>query len=160
MKNFSFVLAAILALTLSTFGTAAAQSKGARDGAQKQRHLSRQQRAGSRKSQYAPGGREAGRHTRWHEPRRHPRVNKRIWRMKGKHYRGATRGYRQHKRIHRGFRQQRRYYRGFHHPRRHRPRVHRIYSDRIYPVYEQSAGPSLGFDIETQDFRFSINKSE
>jgi hypothetical protein len=75
--------------------------------------------------------------------------------MKGKHYRGATRGYRQHRRIHRGFRQQRRYYRGFRHPRRHGPRVRRI-----YPVYEQSTGPSFGFDIETQDFRFSINKSE
>jgi len=155
MKNFSIVLAAILALTLSTFGTATAQPKGARDGAQKQRHLSGQQRAGSRKSQYARGGRDARPYTRWHEPRRHPGVNKRIWRMKGKHYRGATRGYRQHRRIHRGFRQQRRYYRGFHHPRRPGPRVRRI-----YPVYEQSTGPSLGFDIETQDFRFSINKSE
>lgn len=155
MKNFSIVLAAILALTLSSVGTAAAQPKGARDGAQKQRHLSGQQRAGSRKSQYARGGHDTRRYTRWHEPRRHPRVNKRIWRMKGKHYRGATRGYRQHRRLDRSFRQHRRYHRGFRHPRRHSPRVHRI-----YPVYEQSTGPSLGFDIETKDFRFSINKSQ
>ena len=50
MKNVSIVLAAILALTLTIFGTAAAQPKGGRDGAQKQRHTSSQQRAASRET--------------------------------------------------------------------------------------------------------------
>ena len=31
---------------------------------------------------------------------------------------------------------------------------------RIYPVYEQSPSRSLGIDVETEDFRFSVNRSE
>ena len=57
MKHFGIVLAAILALTLGTLGTAAAQPKGGRDGAQKQRHTSSQHRGGTRKFQHAiPAG--------------------------------------------------------------------------------------------------------
>ena len=145
MKSFSIVLAAILALTLSTFGTAQAQPKGGRDGAQKQRHTSSQQRGGTRKFQHAIPGRHAGRHTRWHDPRRSQRVNKRIWRMHGKRHRWAKRS----------FRQQRRYHRGFRHPRAHVPRVHRT-----YPVYEQFSSPSVGFEIETPEVRVKLHKSE
>ena len=145
MKNFGIVLAAILALTLGTLGTAAAQPKGGRDGAQKQRHTSSHQRGGTRKFQHAIPGRHAGRHTRWHDPRRSHRVNKRIWRMHGKRYRGAKRS----------FRQPRRYHRGFRHPRVHVPRVHRT-----YPVYEQSVSPSVGFEIETPEVRVKLHKSQ
>lgn len=126
MKNVSIVLAAILALTLTTFGTAAAQPKGGRDGAQKQRHTSSQQRAASRETRDAAGGRDTGRHSVWHDPRRSPHFNKRIWRMNGKYHRWAKRD----------FCQQRRFHRGFRHPRVHVPRV-----QRTYPVYAQSAGP-------------------
>ncbi|NCF28230.1 MAG: hypothetical protein GWP69_12665 [Gammaproteobacteria bacterium] len=152
MKNFSIALAAILALTLSTLGTAEAQRKDGRHQAQKQRQTSTQHRAGGRKFQHAAPGRQARQHGRWHNPRRLHRSSKAHWRMKGRHYR-AKPGYRRHQRFHRGY--QRRFYRGFRQPRRH----HR-YVRRIYPVYEQSPGHSLGLDIETEGFRFHVNKSE
>ena len=145
MKNFSIVLAAILALTLGSVGTAAAQPKGGRDGAQKQRHTSSQQRAGTQKFQHATGGRHGARQGRWHDPRRSPRMNKRIWRMHGKRHRWAKRGFRQHRRYHRGLR----------HPRVHVPRVYRT-----YPVYEQSFSPSVGFEIETPEVRVRVHKSQ
>ena len=148
MKNLSIALAAILVLTLSTLGTAEAQRKGGMPEAQKQRQTSTQHRAGPRKSQHAAAGRQIRQHGRWHDPRHSPRSSKRIWRMKGKHHR-AKRGYGRHGRFHRGF------HRGFRQPRRHYPHAYRI-----YPVYEQPPSRSLGIDVETKDFRFSVNRSE
>lgn len=60
----------------------------------------------------------------------------------------AKRHYRKHRRFH-----------GRVHPPHpaYRP-VYRAYPV-AYPVYEDSPSRSLGFDIETEGFRFSVNKS-
>jgi hypothetical protein len=144
MKNLGIALAVILALTLTTLATAEAQSKGRRHEAQKQRQTATQHRAAPRKFKHAAGGRQARHHGRWQDPRRLSRSSKRAWRMKGKHYR-AKRGYAKHRRFHRGF---------------HRPRRHNAHLHRIYPVYEQYSSHSMGLEIETEDFRFSVNRSE
>jgi len=80
-------------------------------------------------------------------------ASQRIWRMKGKQ-RAPRHGYRQHRPS----------YRDYRHPRRAHPhvrRIHRVY--RVYPVsepvYEDAPTRSLGLDIETEQFRFSVNKS-
>ena len=60
--------------------------------------------------------------------------------MHGKHRRWAKRSFRHHRRYHRGLRH---------------PRVYRT-----YPVYEQSFGPSVGFEIETPEVRVRVHKSQ
>lgn len=88
------------------------------------------------------------------------RSSKRIWRMKGKHY-GEHRGHRPGFRPRDGWRGKG-HYRGHgrhfrrHHHRRHHHRRHVEY---VYPVYDDTPAHSLGVDIETKDFRFSVNKS-
>lgn len=73
--------------------------------------------------------------------------SKRIWRMKSKHYRrhGA---YRLKYRVKPGFRKH-----------GHRRGHHARQVEYIYPSYDESPAESLGLDIETKDFRFSVNKS-
>jgi len=71
----------------------------------------------------------------------------RIWRMKGKRYRrhGA---YRPKYRVKPGFRKH------GHHRGHHARKV-----EYVYPAYDESPAENLGLDIETKDFRFSVNKS-
>ncbi len=186
MRNISIALAVIAALTLGALGTAEAQNKGRRDGAHKQRATSMQHRVSPRKFQPAVDHRQSrqrarirqgwqsgrldrkqvarlnrnqqhinkmerrfradGRYTR-HERRRMGRTldrsSRRIWRKKGHRYRAKS-GYRKHRYFHGGFRR----------PRRHHRHVYRV-----YPVYEQPPNYSFGLDIETEDFRFSVNES-
>ncbi len=186
MKNVSIALTVIAALTLGALGTAEAQNKGRRDGAHKQRPTSMQHRASPRKFQHAVDRRQARQHTRirqgWQSGRLNrkqvarlhgdqkrigrmerrfgtdghytrlerrlmgralDRSSKRIWRTKGNRYR-AKPGYRKHGHFRRGFRR----------PRRHHRHVYRV-----YPVYEQLPIHSFGLEIETEDFRFSVNES-
>lgn len=186
MRNVSMVLTVIGALALGALGTAAAQSKGRGEGVHKQRPTSMQHRASPRRFQHAVDRRQARQHARirhglksgrlnrkqvarLHRNQKHinkmerriradghitrnerrrmgralDRSSKRIWRMKGNHYR-AKPGYRQHRYFHGGFRR----------PRRHHRRVYRV-----YPVYEQFPSHSFGLEIETEDFRFSVNES-
>ncbi len=186
MRNVSIALTIIATLTLSALGTAEAQNKGRRDGAHKQSPTSMQHRASPRKFQHAVDRRQARQHGRtrqgWksgrlnrkqvarlhrnqkhinkmerrfradghytrHEPRRMGRAldrsSKRIWRMKGNRYR-AKPGYRKHRYFHGGFR---------------RPRRHHRHGYRVHPVYEQPTSHSFGLEVETEDFRFSVNES-
>jgi hypothetical protein len=71
--------------------------------------------------------------------------------MKGKRY-GRRGDHRPKYRVKRDFRR-RGHYRG--HRRGHHG--HRV--EYVYPVYDDSPAESLGLDIETKDFRFSVNKS-
>ena len=73
--------------------------------------------------------------------------SKRIWRMKGKRYRrhGA---YQPKYPVRSGFRKH-----GHH--RGHQARQ----VEYVYPAYDEFPAESLGLDIETNDFRFSVNKS-
>jgi hypothetical protein len=182
MKIHTIVFAVIAALTLGAFGTAGAKDHGAR----KDRQAAMQQRAGPRKFQRGVDHRQANQRARikqgWrsgdlnrkqvarlqgnqrqiakmerrfgsdgHYDRFERRIikhkldraSKRIWRMKGKHYR-ARPGYRGHRNFKHSYRR----------PYIHQPRVHRV-----YPVYEDAPARSLGVDIETEAFRFSVNKS-
>jgi len=89
-------------------------------------------------------------------------ASQRIWRMKGRHQ-APRHGYRQHTPRH-GYRKHGQFYRGNHRSRAHHPhvrRIHRVY--RVYPVsepvYEDAPTRSLGLEVETEQFRFSINKS-
>ncbi len=143
MKNVSIALTVIAALTLGALGTAEAQNKGRRDGAHKQRSTSMQHRASPRKFQHAVDPRQARQHERRRMGRALGHSNKRIWRMKGNRYR-AKPGYRKHRYFHRGLR---------------RPRRHHRHAYRLYPVYEQPPNYSFGLEIETEDFRFSVNES-
>jgi hypothetical protein len=102
-----------------------------------------QHRAGSLKEQRAAHRPRVNQYARALHKRVHARASKRIWRRKARHYR-AKPGYWHHRRLHQSFR-------GPHH------RGHQV--DRAYPVYEDSTGHSLGVDIETEGFRFSVNKS-
>ena len=81
------------------------------------------------------------------------RSSKRIWRMKGKHY-WRHGGYRPRFRVKHGFRKHGHYLGHSHHSRRHHRHV-----EHVYPVYDDTPAHSLGLDIETKDFRFSVNKS-
>lgn len=83
------------------------------------------------------------------------RSSKRIWRMKGKRY-GKHRGHRPRFRVKDGWRGKR-HYRG--HGRHFRRHHHRRHVQYVYPVYDDRPAHSLGVDIETKDFRFSVNKS-
>lgn len=76
--------------------------------------------------------------------------SKRIWRMKGKRY-GRRGDYRPKYRVKRDYRR-RGHHRGHH--GHHGQRV-----EYVYPPYDDSPAESLGLDIETKDFRFSVNKS-
>ncbi len=186
MRNISIALTVIAALTLGALGTAEAQNKGRRDGAHKQGPPSMQHRVSPRKFQHAISRRQARQHARirqgWqrgrlnrkqvarlhrnqkqfnkmerrfradghysrNERRRMGRAldhsNKRIWRMKGNRYR-----------VKPGYRKQRYFHGGFRRPRRHHRRVYRV-----YPVYEQPPSHSFGLEVETEDFRFSVNES-
>ena len=82
-----------------------------------------------------------------------PKSGKRIWRMKGKHY-WRHGGYRPRFRVKHGFRKHGHYLGHSHHSRRHHRHV-----EHVYPVYDDTPAHSLGLDIETKDFRFSVNKS-
>lgn len=182
MKIHTIVFAVMAALALSAFGTAQAREHGARKGGQ----AAIQHRAGPRKFQRKVDRRQANQHARikrgWrsgdlnrkqvarlqrnqrkigklerrfggdgHYNRYERRIikhklnraSKRIWRMKGKHYRGRP-GYGKHRRFKHSYRR----------PYVHRPRVRRVYR-----VYEEAPTRSLGVDIETEAFRFSIDKS-
>jgi len=186
MRNVSMVLTVIVALTLGTLGTAEADSKGRRGGAHKQGSTSVQHRASPRRFQHAVDRRQVRQHARirqglkggrlnrkqvarLHRNQKHinkmqrrfradgritrgerrrmgralDRSSKRIWRMKGNRYR-AKPGYRKHRYFHGGFRRLRRHHK-------------RIY--RLYPVYEQSPSHSFGLEVETEEFRFSVNES-
>jgi hypothetical protein len=77
--------------------------------------------------------------------------SKRIWRMKGKRH-GRYGAYGPKYRFKPGFKR-RGYHRG-HFSRRHSRQV-----EYVYPAYDESPADSLGLDIETKDFRFSVNKS-
>lgn len=182
MKIHTIVIAVIAALAVSAFGTAQARDHGARSnrqaamqhraGPQKFQHridrrqatqrarikqgwrsgdLNRKQVARLRKDQRKIGKLErrfgADGHYNRYERRiiRHKldRASKRIWRMRGKHHRPRA-GYRKHRRFAHSYRR----------PYAHHPRVHRL-----YPVYEEAPARSLGVDIETEAFRFSVNKS-
>ena len=81
------------------------------------------------------------------------RSSKRIWRMKGKHYRRHG-GYRPRFRVKHGFRK-RGHYRGH----SHHSRGHHRHVEHVYPVYDDTPARSLGVDVETKDFRFRVNKS-
>ena len=77
------------------------------------------------------------------------RSSKRIWRMK--HNRHAWKpGYRKHRRHRGGFRRPYRFHRHYRHGYRHYP---------LIPVHEVSPGYSRGLEIETPEFRFSVNAS-
>lgn len=89
------------------------------------------------------------------------RSSKRIWRMKGQRHgkyghgrygHGRYGAYAPKYRV-KPRRRGHRHFRG-HHPRRHHRHV-----EHVYPVYDASPAHSLGLDIETKDFRFSVNKS-
>jgi len=186
MKNLSITLAVIGALTLGAFTTAQARNGDRHGGAHKQRPAAAQHRAAPRKFQRAVDQRQAkqrgrikhgyrsgtlnhkqvarlrheqrrinklerrfgadGRYSR-HERRviKHKlhRANKRIWRMKGNHYRHAP--------VHRKHRRFQQYFGQVHAPHAH--------VQRVYPVYQEAPSESLGLDIETEEFRFSVNKS-
>lgn len=77
--------------------------------------------------------------------------SKRIWRMKGKRH-GRFGAHGPKYRFKPGYRRHG-HYRGHHSRRVHRQVEH------VYPVYDDSPADSLGLDIETKDFRFSVNKS-
>ena len=77
--------------------------------------------------------------------------SKRIWRMKGKRY-GRRGAHRPKYRVKRDFRK-----RGHYRDHRRGHHGHRV--EYVYPVYDESPAESLGLDIETKDFRFSVNKS-
>lgn len=144
MKNYTMALAVIGALTLGGPGPAEARDKGQGHGVQMQTQAAMQHRAGSRNEQHATHRPRVKQYARALHKRVHARASKRIWRMKARHYR-AKPGYWHHRRLQHSFR-------GPHH------RGHQV--DRAYPVYEDSTGHSLGVDIETEGFRFSVNKSE
>jgi hypothetical protein len=149
MKNYPIVFAVIAALTLGVLGTAQARDAGQRHGAQKHRPAAVQHRAGPRRSKHAIDRHHVRQHARGFGKRAHARPGKRIWRMKARrhwarrHY-GHYRHYGKHRRFHRG-----------------RPAPHRFHRRpaRAYPVYLDSPSRSLGVDVETRDFRFSVNKS-
>jgi hypothetical protein len=164
MKNLSITLAVIGALTLGALGTAQARDRDR--GAYKQRPAAVHQRAAPRKFQRAVDHRQAkqrgrirqGIHSgalnhkqvaRMRNQQRRiikhklHRANKRIWRMKGKHYRHAP--------VHRKQRRFQQYFGQVHAPHGH--------VQHVYPVYQEAPSESLGLDIETEEFRFSVNKS-
>lgn len=147
MKNFTIALAVIAALTLGALGTAQARDAGQRHGAHKRSHAIMQHRADTRRFKHAVDRRHVRQHARGVERRAHGHPGKRIWRMKHKRH-WVKRHYRKHRRFH-----------GRVHPPHpaYRP-VYRAYPV-AYPVYEDSPSRSLGFDIETEGFRFSVNKS-
>ncbi len=187
MKNLAIALAIVAALTVTTLPAADAQSKGRRDGAFAQRHAPAQHRAGPRRFQHAVDRRQARQHARirhgwrsgalsrkelsrlrrdqrrigrlerrfgadghYSRPERHvlkralKHSSKRIWRMKH-NYRAGRPHFRKHKRFHRHFRR----------PYRHRWPVYHV-----YPLHEFSPGYSRALEIETRDFRFSVNATE
>lgn len=78
-------------------------------------------------------------------------ASKRIWRMKGKRH-GRYGAYGPKYRFKPGFKR-----RGYH--RGHFSRRHSRHVEYVYPAYDESPADSLGLDIETKDFRFSVNKS-
>lgn len=187
MKNFAIALTAVAALTVTTLPVADAQGKGRRDGAFADRHAQAQHRASPRRFQQTIDRRQARQHTRirqgrhsgalsrkelsrlrrdqrqigrlerrftadGHYSRPERRVlkralkhsSKRIWRMKHNHRAGRP-YYKKHKRFHRHFRR----------PYRHRGPVYHV-----YPVQDSSPGYSRALEIETRDFRFSVNATE
>lgn len=134
MKNTMIALAAISVLTLGALGSAEARDQGRGHGAQTRTHAPAQHRAGPINAHRgAEPAHRAG----------HVGAGKRFWRAKGVHYR-ARPGRWQLRRVHRSVRW------------RHRPGPGGYHAHRAYA----SPGRSLGVDIETEGFRFSVNKSE
>ena len=186
MKNLSIAVAVITALTLGSLGEAQAQSKGRRDGEHKQRKATVQHRASPREFQRTVNRRQDRQHARMREGRQSGSLNRkelsrshrdqqRIGKLKGRfgadgyysrHERTIMRGALEHssKRIRRmkrnphTWKPRHRYYR---HPRRgfHRPYGYYRPVHRLYPVYGSSPSQSFGLEVETEDFRFSVNES-
>ena len=170
MRNVCIALSVVAALTLGALGTAEAQNEGRRDAARKQRPTSMQHRGSPRKFQHAVDRRQARQRARIRQGWQSGRLNRKqvarshrnqkqfnkmdrrfradghyTWRVKGNRYR-AKPGY--------GYRKDRHFHGGFRRPRRHHRQAYRV-----YPVYEQPPSQSFGLEIETEDFRFSVNES-
>lgn len=80
------------------------------------------------------------------------RSGKRIGRMKH----GEPRRWNRHHRYYRWHRSAQRHW----HPHRGPAlRRHPVVEKHVYPIYQEAPSHSLGVDVETKDFRFSVNKS-
>jgi hypothetical protein len=144
MKSYTTAIALVAALTVGTLGPVQARDKAARHGAHKQSHAAMQHRATPRNARPRVHRPSVNQHVRAMQKRSHQRAAKRIWRTKGRHH-AVKRGYWKHQRIHRRF---------------HQPRHYRRHGHGAYPVYVDAPGRSLGFEIETEAFRFQVNKSD
>ena len=143
MKNTMIALAAISALTLGAFTSAEARDQGRGHGAQRSTHAPARHQSAPVNAHHGSARMQARRHAPALAGRAHPRADRRFHRVRGNHYRVRP-GHWRARRVHRSLRW------------RHRPGPWVYHA---YPVY-QSPSRSLGLDIETDGFRFSVNKSE
>ena len=144
MKSYTTAIALVAALTVGTLGPVHARDKAERHGAHKRSHAAMQHRAVPRNARPRVDRPRLNRHVRAMQKSVHHRAPKRIWRTRGRHQ-AVKRGYWKHWRLHRRF---------------HLPRPYRRHGVGAYPVYVDAPGRSLGFEIETEAFRFQINKSD
>ena len=189
MKSLSIAVAVITALTLGSLATAQAQSKGRRNGGHEQRQATLQHRASPRNFQRRVNRRQDQQHARMRQGRQSGSLNRKelsrlqrnqhaIGKLKrrlgadgyySRHERTIVRGGLDHssQRIRRMKRNPRRllpryrhrgHYRRLHGPI-HRPHGYYRPVKRFYPVYESSPSHSLGLEVETEDFRFSVHES-
>ena len=186
MKKLSIAIAVIAALMLGPLGAAQAQSKGRRDDGHKQRQTSAQHRASPREFQRAVNRQQDRQHARIRQGRKNGSLNRKelsrlhrnqkvIGKMKRRF--GADGRYTRHeRRIMQGEleRSSKRIWRMKHnrhtrkpryrHYRHFRPGFHKPHGyygpvNGYYPAAEPSPSHSLGLDVETEEFRFSVNKS-
>lgn len=144
MKSYPTAIALVAALTVGTLGPVQARDKAERHGAHKQSHAAMQHRAAPRNARARVHRPSVNQHVRAMQKRAHHRAAKRFWRTKGRHH-GVKPGYWNHRRFNRRF---------------HLPRAYPRHGHGAYPVYLNAPGRSLGFEIETEAFRFQVNKSD